>query len=176
MYKNLLKFLLPFFFVSCTMITSSTSLHRTNTLAKLLQTLDLKVSYEESLRLSNDVFVEVNRLTQKFQPFFEPHINNFFINIGIKDKGLCYQWSDELYRYFSHKKYKYFTFHILVANKGDYFFEHNVLVITSKKGRIMDGIIIDPWRDSKNLYISTVKNDNAYKWSWRQKREKYLKR
>jgi len=171
MYKYLLKLLLVFFLVSCSIDTPSVSIAHTTKLAALLETLNVHISSEESLRLSTEIFQEVASLRKKFQPVAEPHINNFLINVGLKEKGLCYQWSDALYHHFKHKNYKYFEFHLLVANKGEYFFEHNVFVVVAKKGSVMQGVIIDPWRDSKNVYFSKIKEDKAYQWEQRKERE-----
>jgi len=53
------------------------------------------------------------------------------------------------------------------ANTGEYWTEHNALVIVNKQGHIEDGIVIDPWRDSGRLYFSKVKSDKKYIWSHR---------
>ena len=124
----------------------------------------------EAELLSREIFKETAKLTKKFKPVSEPHFNNFLINVGVKDKGLCYQWSDALYIHFLGKNYHDFEFHLLVANKGKYFYEHNVLVVVAKGEKVMDGVIIDPWREPVKLYFSKVSEDKKYKWKHREKR------
>ncbi len=124
----------------------------------------------EAESLSREIFKETAKLRKKFKPVSEPHFNNFLINVGVKDKGLCYQWSDALYIHFSDKNYHDFEFHLLVANKGEYFYEHNVLVVVAKGEKVMDGVIVDPWREPGKLYFAKVSEDKKYEWKHREKR------
>ena len=171
MFKYLLNFiLLPLFFVACTNTPPSTSQNRVEALSKLLRSLDKSIPSKEAELLSHEIFKETAKLTKKFKPVSEPHVNNFLISVGVKDKGLCYQWSDALYLHFSKKQYAHFEFHLLVSHKGDYFNEHNVLVVVAKGGEVLEGIVIDPWRYSGALYFSKVSEDKKYQWKHRGER------
>ena len=136
----------------------------------MLQTLDSRIPLNEARLLSQEIFLESAKLRKKFKPVSEPHFNNFLINIGIKERGLCYEWSDALYVHFKKSRYSHFDFHLLVANQGEYFFEHNVLAATAKGGDVMDGVIIDPWRKPGEVYFSKVKDDARYTWRHRAER------
>jgi len=171
MFKYLLNFiLLPLFFVACTNTPPSTSQNRGEALSKLLRSLDKSIPSKEAQLLSDEIFRETHALRKKFKPVSEPHFNNFLINVGVKDKGLCYQWSDALYLFFSKKQSAHFEFHLLVSHKGEYFYEHNVLVVVAKGKNILDGVIIDPWRDPEQLYFSKVREDKKYQWKHRGER------
>jgi len=139
-------------------------------LSKLLQGLDTHISQEEARQLSQDIFHKTQQLTKEFELTSPPQYHNFLVNVGLRKKGLCYHWSDALYLYLSQKKYASFEFHLMGANIGEYLFEHNVLVVVAKGGRVEDGIIIDPWRDSGEVYFSKVRDDSEYKWSHRSER------
>ncbi len=169
MYKYLLKLLLPFFFLACTH-TPETSEYQVKALAGELRALHEGIPAEEAERLSREIFLESARLRKKFKPVSEPHFNNFLINIGMKDQGLCYQWSDALYVHFKKRTYPHFDFHLLVSDQGEYFLEHNVLVVVAKGGNVMDGVIIDPWRESGSVYFIKVKDDYGYEWKHRSQR------
>jgi len=171
MFKYLLSpLLLSLFFVACTKPSPNISTNTVEELSKLLRSLNNSIPPAEAELLSREIFKESAKLTKKFKPVSEPHFNNFLINVGVKDKGLCYQWSDALYIYFSGKNYHDFEFHLLVANKGEYFYEHNTLVVVAKGEKVMDGVIIDPWRKPGKLYFSKVSEDREYKWKHREKR------
>jgi len=174
MFKYLLKFLiLSLFFTACTFTPSSISQNRVEELSELsalLESLDSSIPSKEAKLLSNDIFQEVATLRQKFNPTSQAQFNNFLINVGVKEKGLCYDWSDALYLHFSKKEYSHFEFHLLVAHKGKYFSEHNTLVVVIKGGKVLDGIVIDPWRNSEKLYFSKVGADKKYEWRHREKR------
>ena len=169
MFKYLLKFLVLFFPVACTS-TPEVPQNRVTELAQLLQTLDNNIPFESAQSLSVEIFQQTDQLRAEFDPVSEPHVNNFLVNIGVKEKGLCYEWSDPLYLYFKRKSYRYFSFHLLVANKGKYFQEHNVLAISSKKGKVEESVIIDPWREPGQVYYLKVKDDKKYVWEHRFER------
>jgi len=170
MHKYLLSLFILLFFSAC---TSSPEVRQNKPagLTALLYSLDADISLEEAEKLSKEIIFEIDKLRQKFDPVSEPHVNNFLINVGVKKQGLCYEWSDALYMHFKHKQYPHFSFHLLVADKGEYFFEHNVMVVTAKEGKVMDGVIIDPWRKPGSLYFSKVQDDQGYDWKWRKERE-----
>jgi hypothetical protein len=169
MCKYLLKLLLPFLFLACTH-TPETSQHQKSLLAGELRALDERIPAEEARRLSQEIFLESAKLRKKFKPVSEPHFNNFLINIGMKEQGLCYQWSDALYVHFRKSSYPHFDFHLLVSGQGEYFSEHNVLVVVAKGEDVMDGIIIDPWREPGSVYFVKVKDDHGYEWKHRAQR------
>jgi len=169
MYKYLLSLFSLFFFTACVHVPY-TAQNGIEELAEMLQTLDSRIPPGEAYLLSQDIFSEIRKLTQKFKPVSEPHFNNFLINTGLKEQGLCYEWSDALYLHFKQSGYSGFEFHLLVANQGEYFFEHNVLVVTAKDSDVMEGVIIDPWRKPGEVYFSKVKDDTRYTWRHRAER------
>jgi len=139
-------------------------------LAALLYALGKHISKEESMQLSKDIFYQTQILSEAFKRTTSPLWHNFLVNIGLREKGLCYHWSDALYLHLSKKNYTSFEFHLVGANIGNYFLEHNALVVVSKGGNIEDGVIVDPWRSSTEVYFSKVKEDSAYLWKHRTDR------
>jgi len=139
-------------------------------LAILFQLLDRQVAQKESRQLSRDIFQKTKNLTEDFELTSPPLWHNFLVNVGLRKKGLCFHWSDTLYTYLKQKQYRYFSFHLVGANVGEYFSEHNALVVVAKGKKIEDGIVIDPWRDSGKLYFSKVKEDTKYHWVHRRDR------
>ena len=171
MFRYLLSaLLLSIFFTACTGTPSGVTQSRVEALSKLLRSLDSSISSKEARSLSDEIFQETGKLRKKFNPTSQAQFNNFLINAGVKEKGLCYDWSDALYLHFSKKQYSSFEFHLLVAHKGKYFYEHNTLVVVAKGGNVLEGIVIDPWRNSGNLYFSKVNEDKKYEWRHRSKR------
>ncbi len=171
MFKHFCKFFLISFFLSgCAVTTPYISQTKVMNLSILLQSLDKHIPQDEAMHLSQDIFYETQKLTREFELTSPPLLHNTLVNVGIREKGLCYHWSDALYAHFLQKKYPHFEFHLVGANIGEYFLEHNALVIVRKGGVIEEGIIIDPWRDSGKLYFSKVEDDLAYEWKHRAKR------
>ena len=168
--RSPLLLFLSLFFLACTVTPSNISQSRVEELSRLLKSLDSSISSRQAKSLSDEIFQETGKLRKKFNPTSQAHFNNFLINAGVKEKGLCYEWSDALYLHFSKKEYAHFEFHLLVSNKGEYFYEHNVMVVVAKGGEVLEGIVIDPWRNSGELYFSKVSEDKKYRWKHRGER------
>ena len=164
-------FFISFFLLGCAVKVQPPSESKVDTLTELLQSMDTNVSHEEALQLSKDIFNKTAALRKEFEMTSPPQYHNFLVNIGLKEKGLCYHWSDALYTYFTHKVYPSFEFHLMGANIGKYWTEHNVMVVVAKGMPVEEGIVIDPWRDAGRLYFSKVKEDTKYVWKHRPKRE-----
>ena len=156
-----------FLLLGCAVTPVPVSQTQKSKLSTALHNLDRANPTKESMRLSRDIFYTVDRLTKAFRLTSPPLWHNTLVNVGLREKGLCYHWSDALYRHLLAQKYTHFEFHLVGANIGEYFWEHNALVIVKKGGKVEEGIVIDPWRDSGKLYFSKVNNDKKYSWSHR---------
>ena len=171
MLKNFFNLLLlSLLLIGCVVSPPLPSATSTTQLSKLLQSLDKSIPQDEAMLLSKDIFHETQKLTKEFELTSPPLFHNSLVNIGLREKGLCYHWSDALYAHFSQKKYPHFEFHLVGANIGEYFSEHNALVVVKKGGSIKNGILVDPWRNSGKLYFSKVEDDLTYKWKHRANR------
>jgi len=136
-------------------------------LTHLLRELSPKAPREEVYRLAHDVVRRSEALNRKFERTDSPWVHNFLVNVGLKSEGLCYHFSDGLYTYLRQGDYPHFTFHLVGANIGEYWREHNALVITAKGGDVYEGIVVDPWRKTGGVFVSKLKDDKAYAWRHR---------
>ena len=165
------KFLfISFFLIGCVATPPSVSQTKIRELSLFLESLDKTIPQSEAMHLSQDIFHKTQKLTKEFELTSPPIFHNFLVTVGLREKGLCYHWSDALYDCLSQKKYVSFEFHLVGANIGEYFYEHNALVVVAKGGAVEEGIVIDPWRDSGELYFSKVEDDLTYKWKHRAAR------
>jgi len=160
-------FIVSFFIVGCTVNSSLVSPSKSEELSRLLQSLDKRISQNEARELSKDIFYKTAQLTEEFEMTSPPQFHNFLVTVGVREKGLCYHWSDALYLYLLGKNYDAFEFHLVGANVGEYFSEHNALVIVAKGGKIEEGVVIDPWRNPGELYFSKISDDPDYVWQHR---------
>ncbi len=139
-------------------------------LSKLLQSLDSKILQYEATKLSGALFAQVAVLSHAFKMTSPAKYHNFLVNVGVRDKGLCYHWSDALYAHFIQEEYPSFEFHLMGTNIGEYWSEHNSLVVSARGKKIQDGVVIDAWRHAGILYFSKVKEDTRYYWKHRADR------
>jgi hypothetical protein len=150
----------------------SVSPARVDHLSRLLQGLDKTIPNAEAERLSRDIYQKTKSLSEEFKPVSPPQFHNFLVNIGLKQKGLCYHWSDALYLHLNSRGYEYFDFHLLVDHIGEYWSEHNAVAVTTKSCTSDEcieenAIVIDAWRDSGRLYVMKITEDTQYRWKHR---------
>jgi len=93
--------------------------------------------------------------------------HNLLVRIGLKDRGLCYQWTEDLMNRLDLMQLNSFQLHWGVAYRGSELREHNTVVVTARGQPFEEGIVLDPWRNSGDLFWARVKNDH-YPWQARR--------
>jgi len=121
-----------------------------------------KVNYEAA-KIAIGVLGEIKRLRKKYKSFMIPLVHNLFIDIGIKKRGACKHWAEDLLEFLKLIPRDYF-FVAWGEHNPQKFSEHNVAVIFPKKKSFEDGVIIDPWRTSGKPFWVNVKDDKKHKW------------
>ena len=163
MRRHFFSFILVFLLLGCAVTPEPISTTKVAKLASLLR-FDSVIPHTERLHLARAIYFKTKVLTEEFELTSPPLWHNMLVNVGIKQKGLCYHWSDALYMYLNKKRYPHYDFYLVGDHIGEYFSEHNALVVTEKGARVEDGIVIDAWRNSGDLYVSKVKEDTEYQW------------
>jgi hypothetical protein len=150
-------------FEGCSVTPTSITPQRVESLANAF---DANISQAQRYSLSKAIYTEVASLTKAYQLTSPPYYHNFLVTIGMRQSGLCYHWSDALYLAL-YPKHPSFDFHLVGANIGSYWREHNALLVVAKGKSIEEGIIIDPWRNSGRLFWTKIGEDRAYAWEYR---------
>jgi len=96
--------------------------------------------------------------------------HNVLVRMGLKDRGLCYHWTEDLMKRLHQLELKNFQLHWAVAYRGSELREHNSVVVTASGQKFEEGIVLDPWRNSGELYWVRVQNDR-YPWQERMPNE-----
>jgi len=125
----------------------------------------------ESRRIARESILYSVKLSQKYKVSTPALVHNFLVNIGAKKRGLCYQWSDDLYTHLKQYRIKSMTLKPVGAFIGSYWREHNALALLPKGVQSLDqGVLLDPWRESGRLYFTAINNDPEYHWQIRNDR------
>ncbi len=104
-------------------------------------------------------------LTEEYRLVRPPVLHNLFVQMGWRDRGLCYQWTEDLMSHLLALQLKSYQLRWGVAHRGSDLREHNTVVITANGQSFENGLVLDPWRHSGRLYSVVVKND---KYSWEE--------
>ena len=102
-------------------------------------------------------------LAEEYQLIRPAVTHNLLVVLGIKDRGLCYHWTEDLMKRLQALDLKSLQLQWGVAYRGSELREHNCVVITARGQSFFKGIVLDPWRNSGNLFWARVTKD-SYPW------------
>jgi hypothetical protein len=109
-------------------------------------------------------------LAEEYELVRPPVFHNVLVRMGLKDRGLCHHWTADLMKELQQLELKSFQLYWGVAHRGSELREHNTVVIAARGQEFEDGLVLDPWRNSGELYWISVKDDR-YPWRKRPRNE-----
>jgi cell division protein FtsB len=128
-----------------------------------LAALNQQVNLLEAGLVAQTAITYSDQLAEEYQLVRPAVLHNVLIRMGLKDRGLCYHWTEDLLKELQSLDLKTYQFHWGVAHRGSELREHNSVVITAKGQAFENGMVLDPWRNSGDLYWAIVKSDR-YPW------------
>src|SRR6266699_5284656 len=133
-------------------------LAKAEALANQLATLSPGVHGTEAKLLADCAHATVSQLRRRYSMFGTPIFNNFLIYHGLKKRGYCYQWSEDLLIALDALRLTSLELRWGEANPGNWR-ENNCLVITARGQPFRSGIMLDCWRHLGHLYFGPVVSD-----------------
>ena len=127
-------------------------------LAGDLALLSLRVNREEAKLLADCAFATVSKLRREYRMFGTPIFNNFLIYHGLRKRGYCYQWSEDLLIALDALRLKSLELHWGEYDPGTWR-ENNCIVVTAKGQPFERGIMLECWRHLGHLYFGLVASD-----------------
>ncbi len=118
---------------------------------------------DEARRLAETALQASAFLTEEYELVRPPALHNILVQMGWRDRGLCYQWTEDLMSHLMALQLEYYRLRWAVAHRGSDLREHNTVVVTASGQSFEDGLVLDPWRNSGNLYWVVVRKD-TYPW------------
>jgi len=127
-------------------------------LADQLATLLPRVNRDEAKLLADCAFATVSKLRREYRMFGTPIFNNFLIYHGLRKRGYCYQWSEDLLLVLDKLNLKSLDLHWGEYDPGTWR-ENNCIVVTAKGQPFNRGIMLECWRHLGHLYFGLVASD-----------------
>jgi hypothetical protein len=124
--------------------------------------LSPSVRADEAQRLAQCAYATAGQLRHDYGIIGPPLFHNFLVNLGIRKRGLCFQWAEDLLVRLDTLKLRTLDLHWAEARAGSWR-EHNCVVVTAKGQPFRQGIILDCWRHSGHLFWSPLATDH-YPW------------
>jgi len=127
-------------------------------LANDLASLSPRVNRDEAKLLADCAFATVSKLRREYRMFGTPIFNNFLIYHGLRKRGYCYQWSEDLLITLDALRLK-----SLELRWGEHdpntWRENNCIVVTAKGQPFKRGIMLECWRHLGHLYFGPIASD-----------------
>jgi hypothetical protein len=127
-------------------------------LANQLAALSPGVDRTEAKRLADCAYAAVSQLRRKYRMFGTPIFNNFLIYHGLKKRGYCYHWSEDLLIALDALRLTSLELRWGESNPGNWR-ENNCIVVTAKGHPFRSGIMLECWRHLGHLYFGRVVAD-----------------
>ena len=134
-------------------------LAKAEALASQLAALSPRVDRNEAKLLADCAYATVSQLRRQYRMFGTPIFNNFLIYHGLKKRGYCYQWSEDLLVALDALKLTSLELRWGESNPGNWR-ENNCIVVTAKGHPFRSGIMLECWRHLGHLYFGPIVTDS----------------
>lgn len=94
-------------------------------------------------------------------------IHNAKVNMGLRPRGLCWHWADDLEARLTEEDFQTLDLHRAIANDTSILIDHSTVVISARGDEMEEGIVLDGWRKGGELFWSAVTEDPRYRWERR---------
>lgn len=134
-------------------------------LARTLQALDPAVDAEEAWRAARVTHAYTRQLARAYRITDPPLIHNTKVNMGLRPRGLCWHWAQDIERRLRQEGFATLDLHRAVANGFNPLrLEHSTAIISARGAPYDQGVVLDPWRRGGRLFWAPVARDHAYDW------------
>jgi hypothetical protein len=138
-----------------------------------IMALSARIDKKEAQSIAKEALSYPKVLAKQYNLVTPASYHNMLINLGYRTRGLCFHWSEDLMAHLKKQKYKTVDFRWGVSDKGGEE-EHNSVVVLAKGASFESGLILDPWRNSGDLYWTRIGYDEKFKWYEDKKRTTVL--
>lgn len=123
----------------------------------------------EAQRAARIAYAYTHQLAQEYRITDPPLIHNMKVNSGLRPRGLCYQWADDIEARLRRESFRTLDLHRAIANADNPFLiDHSTTIISRRGDTLFQGIVLDPWRKGGVLFWSPTLADTRYVWRPRE--------
>ena len=134
-------------------------------LAQAIRALGPGVDPEEAERAARVAVTYPLQLRAEYGVTDPPLIHNTKVNMGLRPRGLCWHWAEDLERRLKQEDFRTLDLHRAIANADRVMrIDHSSVVVTAKGGAMEEGIVLDGWRHGGHLFWTRVPEDADYHW------------
>jgi len=134
-------------------------------LTRGIQALGEGIDPEEAARAARIAYDYSHRLAIEYQITDPPLIHNTKVNMGIKPRGLCWHWAEDMETRLKAEGFETLVLHRAIANADNPFrIDHSTAIVSRRGDTMFQGMVLDPWRKGGRLTWVPVTEDGDYRW------------
>jgi hypothetical protein len=138
---------------------------RITDLSLAIRSLNADIDAAEAQRAARIAIEYSRQLAQQYEITDSPVMHNFLVNIGVKPRGLCVDWTSDLLVRLQQERFYSLKLHWGIANYETAFrLEHSTVIVSARGDSLKRGLVLDPWRYSGHLFWAPTLEDPAYNW------------
>ena len=123
------------------------------------------IDADEARRAARIAIEYSQQLAIEYDITGSPIYHNFLVNIGARSRGLCIDWTSDLKARLQQERFRTLDLHWAIANyRTTFSLEHSTVVVSSPGASLQQGLVLDAWRNSGDLYWSPTLEDRGYVW------------
>ncbi|WP_370285108.1 hypothetical protein [Pseudooceanicola nanhaiensis] len=130
--------------------------------------LSPQVDPEEAARAARIALTYPLELRQRYEVSDPPLVHNTKVNMGLRPRGLCKDWADDMEARLAAEGFRTLTLHRAIANADTARIEHSTVIVSAMGEGPYEGLVLDPWRYGGDLHWGPVTADPDYRWLPRQ--------
>lgn len=124
---------------------------------------ELEELKKEAGVLAVGLITGIGDLQKRYKIGTFPIVHNLLIDVGLKKRGACKHWAEDLLALINTWEHPHFTSYWAEAHPGN-ILEHNVAVLAPINSSFDKGILIDPWRTAgKPFWIKVSQDPHPWK-------------
>ena len=134
-------------------------------LSLAIRSLSTDIDPAEAQRAARISIEYTRQLAVQYEIEDSPIMHNFLVNIGVKPRGLCVDWTSDLLVRLQQEHFYSLQLHWGIANYENAFrIEHSTVIISARGDSLDQGLVLDPWRQGGQLFWAPTLQDPAYRW------------
>ena len=137
-------------------------------LTHAIRALGPDVDPAEAARAAEIAITYPLQLRRQYGVTDPPLVHNTKVNMGLRPRGLCWHWAEDMERRLASENFRTLTLHRAIGNAGRALRIDHSTVVVSANGDVMEqGLVLDPWRNGGDLFWAPVVEDTRYGWERR---------
>lgn len=134
-------------------------------LAAAIRDLGPDIDPGEAERAAALAFAHTRTLAAAYRITDPPLIHNTKVNLGLRPRGLCWHWAEDIERRLDAENFRTLEMHRAIANADNPFrIDHSTAIIGRRGDALFEGLVLDPWRLGGRLFWGPVTGDPDYVW------------